>query len=224
MPPQYTGSFPIEADYAISSSYSSTSSFLLGHITSASYADLAATASYLLGSIASAISASWAVLSGHSLTSDTASYAFYAVTASYVMGSSITSSYAIHAGSADTASYGIFPQVIVSGSDGSVGYMFTSLVSGISTATAIDSFDATLGNSAEWLVSVNDGQSYKTSKVLAIWNSPTGSTNWTEVTTNAIGPGTSYYSLLVTLAGSHVNLYLNPASGSWNAKTIRFIV
>ena len=67
--------------YEITSSWAGTASFLIGSISSASYAEQAATAAYVLGSI------------------ESASFATNAATASYLFGAIESASYALKAGS-----------------------------------------------------------------------------------------------------------------------------
>ena len=276
-PPDTSSRFPISADYAISSSYSETSSFLMGSILSASYAKFAATASYLLGSIANAISARWANFSGHSNTSDTASFSHYAdvagssgtsnyadtagsslyadssgtalsadtasyvltasfaLTASYVSGLTGTSSYSLYAETAsylggtasyamraETASYADAAEVALRISGGGSAYINAYAVYNVYTASVIDSFPTAQGNSAKWLLSINDGISFKSSEILSIWDGSTNSTNFAEITTNALG--SIPVAMSVNISSNSVRLIANPASGSWTVKMIRFLL
>lgn len=256
-----TGSYPINVDYAISSSYAETASYTLGFIVSASYANFATTASYLLGSIANAVSSSWSALSGHSNTSDSASWAsqsLYAITSSYLNGTSsyslqsksasysVTSSYtqtselSISSSYALTASYALnggggtsVSSSYLSGSSAIVNkitiensilkaYLTSKIMTGVTSATAVDDFPDTEGNSAKWLISMNDGLSFKTSEIISIWEPISNVTNFAEVTTNTIG--TIPVAMSVNISGNQVRLIANPASGSWTIKTIRFVL
>jgi len=300
-PPDTSSRFPINGDFAISASwaatasyfvgfiesasyakYAETSSFNLGFTLSASYAAFSATASYLLGSVANAVSASWANLSGHALTADSASYATtartasysqtgltasyavtsaysltsktasysiqantasYAITASYLLGATATSSYSLFAltasyilntatasyavvsqtaSIAETASYVKPSQVVVSGSGTAIAYIDTIRVDNIIVPTITDTFSSSLGNSAKWLLSITDGSSIKTSEVMGVWNPTTGTSNFAEISTNSIG--TSPYSLSVSIISGSVRLVINPASGSWTVKAVRFLL
>lgn len=291
-PPDTSSRFPREADYAESASwaatasyfvgfiesasyakYAETSSFNLGFTLSASYAAFAATASYLLGSVQSAISASWAQMSGHSLTStsashadlsDTASYAktaslavtssysllsltaSYAITASYVntasySNQSTTASYALtasyfgglapsssyartasYATYAETASYVQLNGITIQGSGSAFGYIDTMMTASISSATVIDSFSTSRGNSAKWMLSIGNGTAFKTSEVTCIWDPVSNTTNFTETTTNSIGSVT--VSMSVSLSGGLVRLIANPSSGTWTIKMMRFLL
>ena len=249
--PSPTGSFPPAADYAISASYAETASFSLGFILSASYSNFSATASYLLGSIANAVSASWSNFSGHALTAETASYAItakqstsasYSTTARYWTGTPDSASYSISASYSNyalTASYALSDGGVasvsssyVSGSSVTVqsislvsqitASMVSSYVAGVFTATTVDTFSDLIGNSAKWLVSMNDGASFKTSEIITIWNPISNSTNFAEVTTNVLG--TVPVALSVNISADQVRLIANPVSGSWTIKTIRFVL
>lgn len=265
--PPPTGSYRTEVDYATSSSYAETSSYTLGFIVSASYANFATTASYLLGSIANAVSASWANFSGHSNTSDSASWsinaksaisaswasrslsaatasylsgtASLAITSSYSVSSSYTSntvssSYALTAsyalngggGSSATSSYLSGSSAIVNtvtlATTGLNAYMTSKISTGIVAATPVDSFSDLDGNSAKWLISINDGVSFKTSEIIAIWEPISNETNFAEVTTNTLG--TIPVAMSVNISGNQVRLIANPASGTWTIKTIRFVL
>ena len=159
------------------------------------------------------ISASW---------SETASFA---ETASYALnggGGGSSSFYAVSASYAQTASYGVFEQLIVTGSNGSVGYVYVARRDSTNIGTYVDSFTSSFGNTAEWIVSVNDTYSSKTSKIISSWNTTAGSVDWSEITTNAVG--NSPYAFSVTLISDQIGLYFNPASGSWTIKVIRFMV
>lgn len=257
--PRPTGSYPVSVDFATSASYAETSSFTLGYILSASYANFSATASYLLGSIANAVSASWAEFSGHSITSVSASWADRAGTASYVASASYATT-ASYVGSVSTASYAISSSVAstsvsssyaltasyalnvggssvsssyLSGSSATIqrlslanpfamAYMVSQYAIDVEYAAPIDQFPDTDGNSAKWLISINDGSSYKTSEIISIWNPETNVTNFAEVTTNVIG--TVPVAMSVNISNDNVRLVANPASGSWTIKSIRFVL
>ena len=250
--PRPTGSYLISVDFATSASYAETASFTLGYILSASYSNFSATASYLLGSIANAVSASWANFAGHANSADSSSWAetaSYALTASYVdIGTvasasySVTSSYSQFSNSSSyalTASYALngggssVSSSYLSGSSATIqrmtlvntgvnAYMTSQLATGITFATAVDQFADVDGNSAKWLISINDGSSYKTSEIIAIWDPVTFITNFAEVTTYIIG--TIPVAMSVNFSGDNVRLVANPASGSWNIKSIRFVL
>ena len=239
----------VSASYA---NFAATASLLLGSIEnaisaswavlagnaltaiSASYALFAKTASYSLTSETS----SYTVSSSYSRTSGTASYTItsatssYALTASYVAGMSSTASYAIHSETAGTATYAIvaetasyvqISEVHLTGLNGSNGYINSMQTASITTATVIDSFTTSIGNSGKWFVSINDGASnFKTSEVTVIWDPTTNATNFTETTTNSIGLVPVSFS--VNLSGGLVRLIANPSSGTWNIKMMRFLL
>jgi hypothetical protein len=252
-PPDTSSRFPINGDFATSASYAATSSYFVGYIESSSYAKFAETASYLLGSIQNAISASWAALAGHAQTAISASYALYAsyaghadtsdtashaifsetsatasfvLTASYSYNSSTasylqgTSSYARFA---ETASYALTSTLTLTISGSTSGaYMSGYEVDTFSDPTIIDSFPATSGRSAKWILSIYDGTNLKTSELMAVWNATTETANFAEATTNVIG--TIPVSLSVNVVSGVVRLVANPASGTWSARMIRFLL
>lgn len=247
-----TGSYPVGVDFAISASYAETASYTLGFIVSASYANFATTASYLLGSIANAVSSSWANFSGHANTADSSSWATnsnYSIssswtsqsrmsdTASYFGGTApfaSTASYAITASYAlNSASESSISSSYLSGSSATVNkitlenselraYLTSRVATDITVASPVDAFPDTDGNSAKWLISINDGSSFKTSEVIAIWEPISNVTNFAEVTTNMIG--SIPVAMSVNISGNQVRLIANPASGSWTVKTIRFVL
>lgn len=236
---QYAASASYLLGFIASASYAqfaSTASYLLGSVQSAISASWAA----LSGHANTADSASYAVTASYARNASTASIsvsASYALTASYLLGASPTASYALTAGSASyalnsstssyslrtvTASYVMPGPVVVSGSADAVGYINSIRVDGIDTATIIDSFPTSMGNSAKWLLSIGDGASFKTSELISIWNPGNNSTNFAEVTTNALG--TVPVVMSVNLSAGDVRLIANPASGSWTIKMMRFLL
>lgn len=101
------------------------------------------------------------------------------------------------------------------------GSMGTHVVTGLSTPQSIDSIPVSTGNSATWLVSIHDSTNYKTSEVVAAWNSTTGISFYvTEVSQIGLVPVT----LTVTNSGGNVTLTATPASGTWTIKLIRMVV
>lgn len=235
-----TASFTL--GYILSASYSNfsaTASYLLGSIanavsaswaqfsghsltsTSASWADHAGTASYVISAsysetssyVKSVESASYSITSSTSFTAVSSSYA---LTASYVMngGGSVSSSYL-------SGSSAINQRVSLANTV-AMAYMVSQYATGIEYATAVDQFPDVDGNSAKWLVSINDGSSYKTSEIISIWDPLTNVTNFAEVTTNVIG--TVPVAMSVNISGDNVRLIANPASGSWTIKSLRFVL
>lgn len=104
-------------------------------------------------------------------------------------------------------------------------YMDSVIITNVSSYLVIDSFPTTMGNSAKWLLSINDGSNYKTSELMCIWDY-TGRTNFAEYTTNALGTVAGFFS--VVLAGGSeprtVTLIANPPIGTWTIKMLRFIL
>lgn len=143
------------------------------------------------------------------------------------------SQYAIHAGqaatanSANSASYvdtlhlqGSFQEITIVGG-GTTGSFGTNIVYNVSSSGYIDSIPISSGNAAKWLISINDGGvNFKTTEIVATWNSSVIRFHNTEV--NAIG------SVPVVLSadntGGNINLLANPISGNWTIKLIRMMV
>lgn len=246
----YTLGFIVSASYANFASTASYLLGSIANAVSASWANFSGhsntsdTASWSINT-KSALSASWA---SQSIWASTASYfggtAPFAITASYALRSetssysdftlqSVSSSYAL------TASYSLngggtsISSSYLSGSSATVNkitlenstlksYITSKITSGIVAATPVDDFPDTDGNSAKWLISINDGSSFKTSEVIAIWEPISNITNFAEVTTNTIG--SIPVAMSVNISGNQVRLIANPASGSWTVKTIRFVL
>ena len=210
------------ASYVISASYASTASYFVGSVATASYS--------LTSSVSvTSISSSYAISSSASATSITASYsltssvsvesvsASYALTASYALnggGGSVSSSYL--SGSAATIQRVTLANMVAQ------AYMVSQYATDVEYATSVDQFPDTDGNSAKWLISINDGTSYKTSEIISIWDPTTNITNFAEVTTNVIG--TVPVAMSVNISGDNVRLIANPASGSWTIKSLRFVL
>jgi hypothetical protein len=106
--------------------------------------------------------------------------------------------------------------------DGTTAYMDAKLASGVSSYTIIDYFTGSIGNSARWTLSINDGTNFKTSEMMCIWNPSTNESLYTEYTTNALGTVCGFLS--VNMSGGNVNLIANPTTGSWTIKILRFII
>jgi hypothetical protein len=100
--------------------------------------------------------------------------------------------------------------------------MVSQYAANVEYATAVDQFPDVDGNSAKWLISINDGSSYKTSEIISIWDPSANVTNFAEVTTNVIG--TVPVAMSVNISGDNVRLIANPASGSWTIKSLRFVL
>jgi len=132
-----------------------------------------------------------------------------ALTASYVNTSNIA---------------GTFNSISIIGG-GATGSFATNIVNGVnadSGSVAIDTIPIESGNAARWLVSVNDGNlNFKTTEVVASWNSYAVKFNNTEV--NQIGSVPVHMSVSNVISGS-VSLVATPLSGTWTLKMIRMMV
>lgn len=111
-------------------------------------------------------------------------------------------------------------RLIVDG--GTSVYMDSNVKTGINTWMVVDSFDMYMGNTAKWLLSINSGSNFKTSEMLAVWDPSVPEVNFAEYTTNEIGSVCMIMS--VNISGGNVRLVANPPSGSWNIKSLRFIL
>lgn len=236
-----TSSFTL--GYILSASYSNfsaTASYLLGSIANAVSASWAQVAGHSLTSV----SASWADNAGtasyvvSASYAETASYVESVATASYSLASSvsfgsISSSYALTASYALSGGGSSISSSYLSGSSATVrrltlanntasSYMVSQYATGVEYATPVDQFSDVDGNSAKWLISINDGTSYKTSEIISIWDPISNVTNFAEVTTNVIG--TVPVAMSVNISGDNVRLVANPASGSWTIKSLRFVL
>ena len=198
------------ASWAISSSHALTASYFSGYVETASQA---VSASY-----ATTSSFSWySVTSSYATVAPTSISASYALTASYVLNGGGTSSSASYlSGSSATVQ-----RLTLSNTD-IRSYMVTQLATGVTFATPVDQFPDVDGNSAKWLISINDGSSYKTSEIISIWDPVSNVTNFAEVTTNIIG--TIPVAMSVNISGDNVRLIANPASGSWTIKSVRLVL
>lgn len=86
----------------------------------------------------------------------------------------------------------------------------------------VDSFDETLGDSVEWLVTIKDGTNFKTSKVFATWDG-NGNVNYSQIGTKSIGD-TSPVTISVDESSDNIRLISTIASGTWTIKAKRTIV
>lgn len=206
-----TASYAMKAEVAITSSYTVSSSVA----QTSSWTFQTVSASYA-STASSTISASYSVSSSYSSAASSSLTSEYAQTASLLLG---TASYAIHA---QTASYVNLTEVNIPVPGSTTTNISSYLVTPISVATIIDSFPTNAGLSAKWLLSINDGTNFKTSEILAIWNPANNMTNFSEVTTNALG--TIPVAMSVSLSSGLVRLVANPSSGTWSVKILRFLI
>jgi len=140
---------------------------------------------------------------------DEAAYAVFAITASYAATASFL--------------YTTVP-VTVGTMDLTGGITKASLGTNLATTVyfqqPIDVIDVNTGNAAMWLVSINNGTSYKTNEVVASWSTTTINYYVTEVSEIGSVPVT----LSATIVGGFVNLVATPRSGVWTIKLMHTIV
>lgn len=227
----FTLGYILSASYA---NFASTASYLLGSIATAVSASWAEFSGHSLTSV----SASWADQAGTASYASTASYVGLVASSSYALSSSVSST-SISSSYALTASYALngggssISSSYLSGSSATIqrvtltntsaqAYMVSQYATGVEYVAVVDLFPDVDGNSAKWLISINDGSSYKTSEIISIWDSATNVTNFAEVTTNVIG--TVPVAMSVNISSDNVRLIANPASGSWTIKSLRFVL
>lgn len=151
-------------------------------------------------------------------------YADHAKTADYATAAgsatfSATSSYFNGSNSGPTTLASL--ELIGGGATGSFG---TNIVSGVAAFESVDTVPINIGNAAMWLVSINDGTNYKTSEVVASWNSSvSGQITYYVTEVSEIGSVPVHLSV-TNLDPSSVNLTATPVSGTWTIKLIRMIV
>jgi len=142
-----------------------------------------------------------------------------------VAGTSNTSNYAV------TASYvnfsqmsGDFNGITINGESGATGSINTNITVNVtpdSGSVYIDSIPITSGNTAKWLVSINDGvNNFKASEMFASWNNTMVKYYNTEVSEI----GTVPVSLSVDNTGGNINLLATAFSGTWTIKMLRMVV
>lgn len=145
----------------------------------------------------------------YAINAGSSNYSTYALTASYVNPAGIT---------------GTFNNISIIGG-GTTGSIATNIVTGVnpdSGSVAIDDLPIGTGNAARWLISVNDGgNNFKTTEVVASWNSTMVKYNNTEV--SQIGSVPVYMSVNNVVSGS-VSLVATPIAGTWTIKMIRMMV
>lgn len=142
-------------------------------------------------------------------TAGTANVANFATTASYVNFSQMN---------------GNFNGITISGESGATGSIGTNITINVtpdSGSVYIDSIPIDMGNTAKWLVSINDGdQNFKASEMVANWNNTMVKYYNTEVSEI----GTVPVNLSVDNTGGNINLLATAFSGTWTIKLIRMLV
>lgn len=132
---------------------------------------------------------------------------------------------------ATTASYvnfsqmsGDFNNITINGANGATGSIGTNITVNVtpdSGSVYIDSIPITSGNTAKWLISINDGvDNFKASEMFASWNNTMVKYYNTEVSEIGSVP----VALSVDNTGGTVNLLATPFSGTWTIKMIRMVV
>ena len=138
-----------------------------------------------------------------------ANIANYATTASYVNFSQLN---------------GNFQGLTISGESGATGSIGTNITVNVtpdSGSVYIDSVPIEMGNTAKWLISINDGdQNFKASEMVANWNNTMVKYYNTEVSEIGSVP----VDLSVDNTGGNINLLATAYSGTWTIKMIRMLV
>lgn len=106
--------------------------------------------------------------------------------------------------------------------NGAAGSINVSQAVSTSVTATVDTLPTSSGNSASWLVTINDGTNFRTSQVIANWNSAGTEVNFTEFGTNGIGTVTA--ELSVEISGGNVLLKINPTAGAWSVRSIRTVI
>ena len=144
--------------------------------------------------------------------------------------------YANIAGAANTANYaatasyvnfsqsdGTFAGITINGEAGATGSINTSITVNVtpdSGSVYIDSVPISSGNTAKWLVSINDGTNYRGSEMFATWNNSMVKYYNTEISEIGSVPVT----LSVDNTGGNINLLATAFSGNWTIKMLRMVV
>lgn len=145
--------------------------------------------------------------------------------------------YANFAGAANTANFdstasyvdtsqttGNFTGITINGESGATGSIGTNIVTDVSPESGsvyIDSMPIGSGNTAKWLISINDGgDNFKASEMVANWNNTMVKYYNTEVSEIGSVPVT----LSVDNTGGNINLMATSFSGTWTIKMIRTMV
>lgn len=104
---------------------------------------------------------------------------------------------------------------------GASGSFVADGVSSLSGSAELDSVQYSAGSAVKWFVSINDGgNNYKTSEVVATWNTSSFDFDATDTSQIGVVPVT----LSVNNTGGTINLYANIMSDAWNIKFIRTVI
>jgi len=148
-------------------------------------------------------------LANYANAAGTANTANYATTASYVNFSEMN---------------GNFNGLTISGESGATGSINTNVTVNVtpdSGSVYIDNIPISSGNTAKWLISINDGvNNFKASEMVASWNNTMVKYYNTEVSEIGSVPVT----LSVDNTGGNINLLATAFSGNWTIKMIRMVV
>ena len=83
----------------------------------------------------------------------------------------------------------------------------------------VDTFATTDGNACEWLVRIDNGSSFRTSKVIAAWDGV--NIDFSETSTNDVGTGTVDVTLSVDINAGNVRLRGTASTNNWDIKVHR---
>ena len=142
-----------------------------------------------------------------------------------VAGAANTANFAVTASYVDTSqTTGNFQGITINGESGATGSIGTNIVTNVSPeygSVYIDSMPIGSGNTAKWLISINDGgDNFKASEMVANWNNTMVKYYNTEVSEIGSVPVT----LSIDNTGGNINLMATAFSGTWTIKMIRTMV
>ena len=142
-----------------------------------------------------------------------------------VAGTSNTANFAVTASYVDfSQSNGNFSGLVINGESGATGSINTNITVNVtpdSGSVYIDTIPISIGNTAKWLVSINDGgTNYKGSEMFATWNNSMVQYYNTEISEIGSVPVT----LSVDNTGGNINLLATAFSGNWTIKMLRMVV
>lgn len=140
-------------------------------------------------------------------------------------GNAIVSNYASTASYVDfSQTDGTFKNIIINseaGATGSIGTNITINVTPSAGSVYIDSIPIANGNTAKWLVSIDDGTgNLKSSEMFAGWNNAMVKYYNTEISEIGSVP----VELSVDNTGGNINLLATAFSGNWTIKMLRMVV
>ena len=91
------------------------------------------------------------------------------------------------------------------------------IISNITSATAVDTFQDTICDGAVWDYVIKSSSGMRAGTVTAVWSGLTDNIEYYEISTNDIGITTNV-SLKVDILSDNVRLLVTPTSGSWTIK------